>query len=195
MNEGVIKFDCQWQPSDPPDETYVQVLNSVRTELHDLGFVGVDSDGIGFGNLSLKTKNKSFVITGTQTGKDRVLKPDQTTTVTGYSIQENRITCEGPIKASSESLTHAAIYELSDSVQAILHVHHEASWKKLLNHIPTTEKHIPYGTPEMAQAVKRLYREGALAQTNLLAMSGHQDGLIAFGPDLLTAKNTLLRYV
>jgi hypothetical protein len=40
---------------------------------------------------------------------------------------------------------------------------------------------VAYGTTAMATEVGRLYRETSLAEGRVLAMGGHEDGIIAFG--------------
>ena len=105
-------------------------------------------------------------------------------TVTSYDIEENALQCIGPVKASSESLSHAAVYECAPEIGAVSHVHHAGLWTALLHTAPTTGSEIAYGTPEMAREIKRLYRESTLPNVKPLAMAGHQDGLISFGKDL-----------
>ena len=68
---------------------------------------------------------KGFLITGTQTGEIKNLNREHYTCVTDYNIEKNFIRSEGPIKASSESLTHAMIYELDPAIKVVIHVHHE----------------------------------------------------------------------
>jgi L-ribulose-5-phosphate 4-epimerase len=38
-------------------------------------------------------------------------------------IRKNSLTCQGQVKASSKSLTHAAIYAANPRVKAVIHVH------------------------------------------------------------------------
>ena len=93
----------------------------------------------------------------------------------------------GPIKASSESLTHAAIYECSADIKAVIHIHHKEFWDKALNVIPTSSNSVPYGTPEMANEIFRLYKETDFSTNKIMAMAGHDEGIIAFGNTLAEA--------
>ncbi len=194
-DEGVIKFQCEWIQAAAPYLQEIEELNSWRTMLFQSGLIGVYPDGIGFGNISCRFGGTDqFWITGTQTGHLPELTPEHYTRVTDYSIQANKVTCKGPAKASSESLTHALIYETDHRIHAIVHVHHAKLWNALKNKVPTTSSAVPYGTPQMAFAVKSLYEHGDLAAQKILVMAGHEDGLISFGQTLMEAAGIMLGY-
>lgn len=113
-DEGYIKFSCDWTKGPPFENAAIAELNKWRRPLFDAGLVGQYEDtGVGFGNMSMRSgPDVQFVISGTQTGHLADLTGAHYAEVTNYDIEGNRITCHGPVKASSESLTHAAIYEL-----------------------------------------------------------------------------------
>jgi hypothetical protein len=50
---------------------------------------------------------------------------------------------------------------------------------------------VPYGTPEMAREVQRLFRETDVRNWNIFAMAGHGDGIVAFGRDFREALGAL----
>ncbi|MGL5080330.1 MAG: class II aldolase/adducin family protein [Microcoleaceae cyanobacterium] len=194
-DEGVIKFECDWIVAEPPQTELLQNLMDWRDRLRQLELIGVDHQGIGFGNLSLRLHpSQQFIITGTQTGHLLKLEPQHYTTVTEFSLATHALTCAGPIKASSESLTHAAIYACQPAIQAIVHVHQAQLWQQLKFKVPTTRAEVPYGTPQMATEMFRLFQTEALAVQSILVMAGHQDGLITFGPTLDEAGEVLLHY-
>ena len=58
--------------------------------------------------------------------------------------------------------------------------------------LPLTREEIPYGTPEMASEVARLYRETSLSDRRVLAMGGHEDGIISFGKNADEAGSALV---
>ncbi|MFK7905782.1 MAG: class II aldolase/adducin family protein, partial [Chitinophagales bacterium] len=89
------------------------------------------------------------------------------------------------------SLTHAAIYELNNDYEAVIHIHCKEMWLKLLNKVPTTAADVSYGTPQMAYEIQRLYRETDLAESKIVAMAGHEDGIISFGKNLQEAAQVL----
>ncbi|HYE53513.1 MAG TPA: class II aldolase/adducin family protein, partial [Chitinophagaceae bacterium] len=170
MKEEGIKFNCNWIEAPAPADASIHELNEWRNKLYGLGLIGETADGIGYGNISRRLAGNTFIITGATTGKLPQLSNQHYTTVTDYNIGENRLTTGGPIKASSESLTHAMIYECDDQVQAVFHVHHKALWQYLLKELPSTDSKVPYGTPEMAAEIARLCREASLRDHKILAM-------------------------
>lgn len=184
-DEGVIKFSCNWKKAEALPESRVKELIQIRQKLFDLNLIGVYPDGIGYGNLSLLLEpEKQFVISGSQTGHFPKVTPHHFSLVTSYSVARNQINCRGPIQASSESLTHAMIYETFAGVKAVIHVHSPLLWKQMLNKVPTTGTQIAYGTPQMAREIKRLADETDLRQSKILVMAGHEDGIITFGKNL-----------
>ena len=192
MDEGVVKYRCDWQEADPVAAENIADLMDWRDRLHSWGLIGVYENGIGFGNVSVRLGNScQFVISGTQTAHLQTLGPESYSTVTEFNLEQNFLGCRGPVPASSESLTHAALYLHRDDVGAIIHVHNPKLWQQLLFKIPTTRKEIPYGTPQMALEMFRLFEEENLADRQILAMAGHEDGIICFGSTLDEAGTVL----
>jgi L-ribulose-5-phosphate 4-epimerase len=194
--EGYIKFQIKWDKTGPviPDGE-LEKLNTWRDILFNLGMVGADDEGIGFGNLSIrKPDTDNFYITGSATGSLNKLGSDHYCLVTGFNLDENTLKCTGPIKASSESMSHAAVYSEFPGAGSVLHIHHNLFWKSLVNHVPTTVKDIEYGTPEMAREIIRLLREPGTLEGRIIAMGGHTDGIIVFGRDIDDAGRYLLSY-
>ncbi|MCE7990829.1 MAG: class II aldolase/adducin family protein [Roseivirga sp.] len=185
MDDGVIKFRLDWQEGKAPGFPEMEELLLWRDRMYELGLIGYDEKHqVGYGNISvLPEALPNFVISGTQTGHIQNLAAGYYTEVTGYSISENQLTCRGPVKASSESLTHAAIYEADSEIRAVIHIHHDAQWETWLGKVPTTSEKVPYGTPEMAAEIHRLFLENDSHQ-EVIAMAGHQGGLISFGTSL-----------
>jgi hypothetical protein len=92
-------------------------------------------------------------------------------------------------------LTHAAIYSYQPQVNGIIHVHNPKIWRKLLHQVPTTRLEIPYGTPEMAREMFRLFDEENLGEGKILVMAGHEDGFLTFGHNLKEAGEILLGFI
>jgi ribulose-5-phosphate 4-epimerase/fuculose-1-phosphate aldolase len=111
--------------------------------------------------------------------------------VTRVDIPANELWCEGPIIASSESMSHAVIYRECPEVQAVIHVHDIAMWQRLLHRVPTTADTAAYGTPEMADSIVDLLQTTELRQTGLFVMEGHEEGVFAFGNTLDRVGNLL----
>ena len=112
--------------------------------------------------------------------------------VLSCDIEANRVVCEGPVQASSEALTHAAIYALDNAIRAVVHVHDAALWNELIDRIPTTSRDIDYGTPEMAREFRRLFDETEFADLGVAVMGGHEEGIVSFGAGLEQAAERIL---
>jgi hypothetical protein len=155
------------------------------------GIIGVYPDGIGYGNISLRDSPDTFLVSGTQTGHLEHTTPHHYTRVHRWDIPQNTLQCCGPVAASSESLTHAALYQYSPTIQAIIHGHHPQLWHQYKDVLPTTRAEVPYGTPAMAAEMWRLLDRG-LRRRRILVMAGHEDGLLAFGDSLAAAAQVFL---
>jgi ribulose-5-phosphate 4-epimerase/fuculose-1-phosphate aldolase len=194
IDEGYIKYRCDWHRAPAPPAELIADLNDWRNRLHDAGLVGhYEQHGVGYGNISIRDGG-GFIISGTQTGHIARTDASHYARVTACDIDTNRVVCEGPLKASSEALTHAAIYALDPGIGAVVHAHDTALWRALMNKVPTTSPDVSFGTPEMAREFERLYRETGLADTAVAVMAGHEDGLVSFGSDITDAATRILRY-
>ncbi len=191
-DEGVTKYQCILEPGDAPDPRGIAELSACRQRLFAQAFIGVYPDGIGYGNVSVRIGSSNrFLITGTQTGAKAALTAQDFTEVVDYSIGDNRVHCRGKIAASSESMTHAAVYELDPAIGAVIHVHSRALWQQGMNRLPTTAAAVAYGTPTMAAEMRRLYETSKLPRLKILIMAGHEEGLITFGATLAEAEKIL----
>jgi ribulose-5-phosphate 4-epimerase/fuculose-1-phosphate aldolase len=169
-------------------------LNACRRKLRKLSLIGMDSNGIGFGNLSVRDgRTSNFYITGSATGGLPELTPTDCVRVVAYDFQENWLRYEGSAIPSSESLTHAAIYESDQSTFAVIHCHDSILWRTLLERVPTTSMAAAYGTPEMAYEIIRLLKISDIGTKRIFVMAGHEGGIVAFGKNLEEAFNVLMR--
>jgi L-ribulose-5-phosphate 4-epimerase len=202
-DEGVIKFDLKWIEDKEGDawrrpvHDLLSELIQFRQQLFAQNLVGVYPDGIGFGNIShrLAPGSPEFIISASQTGHVAQVSSDDFALVTKYDIARNWVECRGAKKASSESLTHAMIYDAFPDAQAVIHVHNNEAWQRLQGTVPTTASTVPYGTPAMAAEVVRLKDEAALGEAKFFVMSGHEDGIVSFGNDLESAYEALMKNV
>ena len=189
-DEGYIKFGLEWKKTPPLEGRSWKEINRFRTWLYKKGLIGQYSNGVGFGNLSMGSRRR-FLISGTQTGGRPRLDSRHYTWVTGYCIDHNQVFCQGPVKASSESLTHAAFYSAWDAIGAVIHVHHREKWNDLKGRMPTTDSSIPYGTPAMAETISNLLEEKYVRQKRMILMGGHEEGIITFGRDMKEALRSI----
>lgn len=183
--EGVIKYQLDWEQAPAIDPFDFSALTRWHQCFKQAGILGQDPEryeGYGFGNISERLNQYSFLISGTQTGHLDALRPQDYAVVIRAVIEENRIISQGPVKPSSEALTHAAVYALDPDIRFVFHVHSPGIWRaREKMNLPETAADTPYGTPEMAGEVKRLFDAGALTETSVFAMAGHEDGIVGFG--------------
>lgn len=183
--EGVIKFNCTWIKAAPLDIALIEELNAWRNRLFELKLIGVNKNGIGYGNISTRFQQDKFIITGSATGKFKNLTPEHYTLVTDYDLYKNTLTTVGPVRASSESLTHAIIYESQKGINAVMHIHHLKLWNKLLDTLPATRNDIEYGTIEMAEEIVRLFKRQIFLNTKYLPWRGTKKVSYLLGKTLL----------
>lgn len=195
VQEGVIKFQLEHQTRDLDPRRYQELANKLaawRRVLSLTRLVGQNPDlyeGAGYGNVSGRIGppsaalgRRSFLITATQTsGKARIDLRDFVV-VERYDFRRNWVRSHGRQEPSSESMTHGAIYDLGPHIRCVLHAHSPELWRQARAlRLPITAPKVSYGTPEMAQEVQRLCRESAVVERQILAMGGHEDGILAFG--------------
>jgi L-ribulose-5-phosphate 4-epimerase len=191
---GSVKFTCQQVAVETSRFAGFAELNRYRRKLLELGMIGVDASGIGFGNLSIRNGATSrFYITGSATGGISELTPTDYAKVVAYDFARNWLQCEGCVVASSESFTHAAVYKSDPTARAVIHCHDVKLWAALLNKVPTTPKGVEYGTPEMAYAVQHLFDITDVKTRKILVMAAHDGGLVTFGRDMQDAFRILMR--
>lgn len=199
--EGVTKFVLDFRKAPPPDPDIVAPLNAWRTVLHRLGLTAQDPlryGGVGFGNVSMRTTGHTidgatplFLVSGTQTAGLPKLTQRHYCWVMGYDLRANSLHAAGLVPPSSETLTHAAVYRAEPSANCVLHVHSPEIWTHAAAlGIPVVDEHIPYGTPEMADAVGMLVDHHA---QGIIAMGGHEDGIVAYGSSIETTALDLVR--
>ncbi|MEO1448587.1 MAG: class II aldolase/adducin family protein [Bacteroidota bacterium] len=197
LDEGYIKYEITWEKGPIPQGAGLADMLTCRSRLFSRNLIGHNLDlGVGFGNISIRSQALGeFIISGTQTGHLDPLESRHCTLVTEFDIEQNSLCCFGPVKASSESLTHAAVYAAKADIGAVIHVHHLGYWQKWKDKVPTTPENAAYGTPEMALAVADLFAHTSVAQIGFFVMGGHEEGLIAFGKTIQEAEQALIPYV
>jgi L-ribulose-5-phosphate 4-epimerase len=195
--DGIVKFNCHWSQSGPviADEQY-EIINYWREILFNMDLIGAYENGVGFGNISLRIRGgNQFFITGSATGEIPELEPGHYVKVNSFNIDDNAVKCTGPLKASSESLTHAAIYLSDPDTNAVIHVHSIELWNELIHNVPTTNPSMDYGTACLAKDILRLFRESDVFEKRIIVMAGDRAGILTFGHDMDEAANVLMQYL
>lgn len=189
---GAVKFSYESAGGELAPFPGFEELNAIRQELRRLGLLGVDESGLGFGNVSLREgATDSFYITGSGTGVLPALVLGNYAKVTAWDFERNWLRYEGRAIASAESLTHAAVYSMGAEARVVVHGHNRDLWRSLLERGPATASSVTYGTPKMAREVQRLFRETDVRTRKIFAMTGHADGIIAFGENFRQVLATL----
>jgi ribulose-5-phosphate 4-epimerase/fuculose-1-phosphate aldolase len=209
IDEGVVKFEAAHTDAPLCARTYGDLacrLSAWREILVKVGLVGQDAalyGGAGFGNVSGRVGAPSsprgqrpFLVSGTQTGGLSCAGLSTFCVVTAWDQANNRVVSHGPVRPSSESMTHGAIYDLGAHIRFVLHGHSPALWRRARAlGLPVTADGVAYGTPGMAREVQRLYRETRLADQGVLAMGGHEDGVVVFGRTLEEAGERIVGWL
>jgi len=196
IDEGYTKYECEWRQAPTLPAATVAELNAWRNRLHHKGLIGYYAEhGVGFGNVSIREgESQRFIISGTQTGHIPHTDEQHYALVTACDIDANHVACEGPVQASSEALTHAAIYALHPDIRSVVHVHDAGLWRELIDRVPTTSRDVAFGTPEMAREFQRLYAETDFAERGIAVMGGHDEGIVTFGVGIEQAARRILRH-
>lgn len=198
--EGVIKYQLDFTEGSPVEEEQVREINAWRRIFFLLGLIGQDParyGGYGFGNVSCRVKGEgnAFVISGTQTAHLPELNTEHYAIVTSCDPVRNHIVAKGPVKPSSEALTHGAIYQADSTINYVFHVHSPAIWRQAARlAIPVTPSNALYGTPEMAKEIETVLTAAGSREKHIIAMGGHEDGIVTFGATAEQAGQVLVSY-
>ena len=195
QTEGVIKYQLDYQPSPLPPGADLRGLFRWFRVCREAGLIGRDPgryDGYAYGNISVRA-GVGFVISGTQTGGEAQLTPELLAWVEDFDIVANRLRAGGPARPSSEAMSHGQVYRAIPAVGAVIHVHSPHLWHAATGlNLPTTPRSIAYGTPAMATAVEDILRADPDEAAGLFVMGGHEDGIVAYGPEIDVAGAQLL---
>lgn len=191
IDEGYIKFNCEWIKQKVEFiSSEISVAAKYRDKLYEKGLIGMFDNGIGFGNLSYREKiTGNIVITGSQTGGIENIDDESFTRVLTFDIDLNYCKCEGFTKASSETLSHAVIYNIPE-VNAVIHIHNLEMWNFFLDKLPTTPKYAEFGSVELANEIGKLVEQ--TGSEGVFVMGGHEEGIIAYADNISKAYDLLM---
>lgn len=186
--EQGIRFTYDWREGAPP---IADEVIRWRNLLYKLRLVGAYPDGTGYGNLSVR-RDDGFAITGAKTGCIEQIDGCHLSLVTHCDVDNHSIICQGPLVASSESVSHAVIYQCEPLVGAVIHVHSDLLWRYMLTTGIRTEAFAGAGTQEMTSEIRRLFEQKQLSDTGIFVMAGHLEGIMVFAKSLDDAGELLL---
>src|SRR5207237_10329281 len=119
-----VKYTGEHSTAEIAPSSQLAELHAWRHELLELRLIGVHSSGISFGNVSIRDgATNNFYITGSATNGLATLSPMDCARVVACDFERNWLQYEGTAIPSSESLTHAAIYESDPMAGAVIHCH------------------------------------------------------------------------
>jgi len=177
-SEGYVKYVAEHTSAPAIETPCWEELNRARTKLREMGLVGMTSGGIGFGNLSVRIKGDAFLISGTATGALPILGPEGYCLITSFDVDENRVVSTGPVKPSSETMTHGVIYQSCPNANCVIHIHSRAIFDGMIrDKYPASPETAAYGTPDIARAIGKLAKETNEGQ---IVLAGHDEGVIIY---------------
>ncbi|WP_158527204.1 class II aldolase/adducin family protein [Pelagibaculum spongiae] len=209
--EGVIRFQLSWNKNPLADDICLETLELVRSDMLRQQLIGQSAEryqGYGFGNISQRSE-QGFIISGTQTGHLTQLARQGWCEVTDCDPMTGKVSATGPVKPSSEAMSHAIYYQLDPAINAVIHVHSPAMFNAASQlNLLATAADIEYGTTEMVTALQQLFLSCRPLIANekdnspnekgnqpllphLAVMSGHEDGIICCGSSLQQASQKL----
>jgi hypothetical protein len=194
MVEGVIKYNISRLIKKVPISD--KKLNIMRKKLHKMKLIGVYDNNIGYGNISIRYLS-GFIISSSQTGNRYFTSQNDFTFVYKPSFFE--LKAIGTKVASSESMTHNAIYSLSSSINAVVHIHNKELWNyTITKNYPSISEDIDYGTIDMMNGVEKLYNKYSYKRDNIFVTKGHKEGVFIFGSSIesvmLSIRKLIIKY-
>ena len=197
--EGTIRFaySLEAPAGAVADAATLSCLRGWREVLKRLGLLGQDParyGGLGFGNLSARdrTRPDEMIITASQTSGAEALEDDDLVRIVRSNPARFWVDAVGRQPPSSETLTHAMIYQADAAVHWVFHAHSPDIWRRAAAlGLPATPAQVAYGSAEMVQAVAELIARqepGPLAFVTL----GHEDGVFACGASADDAGSALV---
>ena len=191
--EGIIKFDyhCEDDSLIIPDGLFKKI-NPARNTLAEKGLIGQYSDGLSYGNISIRMPGTDeFYISASDTGKVKSTSKDHYVKIISCDIDSNHCSYAGKALPSSETLTHYIIYKNSIQTNSVIHIHNNKIWQRLLRKVPTTPLSADYGTVDMVKSVEELFSKNSFQSSRLLVMHGHEDGVVCFGSSVEEALSAI----
>ena len=193
-SEGVIQYTLDFTRGALPTDCDAGPLLDWFGRCRDRNLIGQDPrlyGGYAYGNISLRA-SVGFIISGTQTGGKATLQASDLAWVLDFDSATNRLRATGPARPSSEAMTHGEIYRTLPEIAAVIHVHSPQLWQSAGRlDLPSTDPTASYGTPAIADAVRRLLV--ARPHGGVIVMGGHEDGIIAYGTDMKLAGDHLMQ--
>ena len=194
-----IKFDNTRHTFTAPfDESLIAIINPYRTHYHKKKWIGENrilypKEPV-YGNLS-QIIGESIFISGSGTSSVEIADGSHYAMVEIVNSLENWVKSYGPVKPSSETMTHHSVYSLVDDAKFVFHSHYPGWRIHDLFDLPTTHEDADYGTQFMAEEFERLLLHNKInTQQRIIIMAGPEDGIVTWGDSALTAAFVMHQY-
>lgn len=190
--EGIVKYFLEFKKEKLDITKEYKSLEVLRKRLYSLALIGAYEDGIGYGNISLKSEDEnSFIITGTQTGCLQDLEEKDYSKVLSIDFNNFKTKACGLSHPSSECISHGTIYNLDKEIKAVIHIHNKKLWHFMIENNYLSTEDTPYGTLEMVEDIRNMYKNKNILENNIFVMKGHYEGIICFAKSLEAAEYKL----
>ncbi|HOY33048.1 MAG TPA: class II aldolase/adducin family protein [Bacteroidales bacterium] len=185
---GGVKFKTVFVQKPWLHHPFLEELKKWCAVFHEKG-LSPPYPGGSYGNLSFRTQNNSFIITGTSIGLKGNLDNTCFVEVTHCDVPQKNVYAKGFREPSSESFMHYIIYKNRPDIHAIFHGHHE----------PITQNAVVLGIPETIE--KTSYGSVALAESVLKILDHHsfivikEHGFVSMAETMQQAGQQTLQYL
>ena len=183
-----VKFKPVFVLKNLPHHPFLEELKKWCAVFHEKGLTPPYSGG-SYGNLSFRTQNNSFIITGTSIGLKDTLDNSCFVEVTYCDMPQKNVYVKGLREPSSESFMHHIIYKKRTDVYAIFHGHNAPITNNAdVLGIPETQEKTEYGTVALAESILNI-----LDINNFIIIKEH--GFVSMGDSLQQAGNQALHWL
>jgi len=153
---GGVKFETVFIDKNSPRNLLLEELKKWCAVFHEKGLAPPYPGG-SYGNLSFRTDDNIFIITGTCVGLKNTLDDACFTEVLKCDLLKKVIYIKGSRAPSSESFMHYSIYKNRPDVNAIFHGHNALiTQNATVLGIPETQEKTSYGTVDLAESVLKI---------------------------------------
>jgi len=194
-DEGVIRFNLDFDIGDSPNPSITNSLRAWRQILYRLNLIGQDpkrNGGHGFGNVS-RLYEGEIIITGTQTGVLETLDDGHFSRVINWCQGLNFVWSIGMIEPSSDTLLHASVYKESAGTRFVAHVQSPDIWNVSRElKLPVTSPGVHYESPRMPAEIERLFIETTVRRRRVFSIGSREGSVVAFGQTMSGAATRLI---
>ncbi len=183
-----VKFKPVFVLKHLPHHPLLEDLKKWCAVFHERGLTPPYPGG-SYGNLSFRTQNNSFIITGTSIALQDAHKNASFVEVTYCNMPGKNVYIKGVREPSSESFMHHLIYKNRPDVYAVFHGHNALLTQNATRlGIPETRYKTDYGSVALADSVLEI-----LSGNNFIVIKDH--GFVSMAENMQAAGNLALQWL